>query len=112
MTYDDGILVIYSVGNAAAPGDKPVMQLTKKSRHYYGFEELGITRYYQAKSANQQIACVVRIPGWEDIKGTDICALDDGTQYQIRMVQPTTDDTGLHMMKITLERVKQDYEVP
>lgn len=111
MTYDDGILVIYNVENAANPGDKPIMRLTEKSRHYYGFDELGVIRYYQAKSANQQIACVVRIPGWEDVKGTDICALDDGTQYQINMVQPTIDDAGLRMMRITLERVEQKYEV-
>lgn len=38
--------------------------------------------------------------------------LDDGTQYQVMMVQPGTDEDGLRITRITLERVKQDYEMP
>lgn len=112
MTYDDGILSICRVTNSAEPGNKPVIRLEEKEKYYYGYEELGVTRYYQAKNANQQIECVVRIQGWEDVKVTDICILEDGIQYQISMVQPTHDENGLRMMKLTLERVKQEYEVP
>lgn len=112
MTYDDGILSICRVTNSAEPGNKPVMHLEEKEKYYYGYEELGVTRYYQAKNANQQVECVVRIQGWEDVKVTDICILEGGTQYQISMVQPTHDENGLRMMKLTLERVKQEYEVP
>lgn len=111
MTYDDGILTICRIANGAEPGNKPVMHLEKKDKYYYGYEELGVTRFYQAKNANQQIACVVRIPGWEDVKVTDVCVLYDGTQYQIGMVQPTYDENGLRMMRLTLERVGQDYEM-
>lgn len=112
MTYDDGILSICRVTNSAEPGNKPMIRLEEKEKYYYGYEELGVTRYYQAKNANQQIECVVRIQGWEDVKVTDICILDDGTQYEISMVQPTHDENSLRMMKLTLERVKQSYEVP
>lgn len=112
MTYDDGILTVYAIENNAEPGDKPVQKLMEKSKYYYGYEELGISRFYQAKSANQHVEAVVRIPSWENVKVTDISALDDGIQYQIVMVQPTHDDDGLRMMRLTLERVKQNYEVP
>lgn len=112
MTFDDGILTIYEAKNVAEPGSKPVMKPEEKARYYYAYSELGITRFYAAKNANQQIECVVCIPGWNDVKVTDLCALDDGTQYQVSMVQPTTDEDGLRIMKLSLERVGQNYEVP
>lgn len=112
MTYDDGILRICTVSNAAKPGKKPVERLTEKSKHYYGYDNIGVTRHYAAKQANQQISCVVNVPDWNDIRATDICILEEGTQYEVEFVQPMLDENGLRMMKLTLERVKQDYEVP
>lgn len=112
MTFDDGILTIYEAENGAEPGRKPVIVLKEKSKHYYGYDELGVTRYYQAKSANQKIECVVSIPDWHDIRTTDLCRLDGGDQYQVAMVQPTKNEDGLRIMRLSLERVGQDYEVP
>ena len=112
MTFDDGILKICEVTNAAKPGEKPVEKLIEKSRFYFSFGELGITRYYQAKTASQQIESVVNIPDWNDVKTTDICVLEDGEQYKLAMVQPTKDENGLRIMRLSLERVGQVYEVP
>lgn len=112
MTFDDGILTIYEVTNSAQPGAKPVPALAEKSRHYFEYETLGVTRYYTALQANQQIAAVVDIPGWNDVKTTDICVLEDGGQYTVAMVQPTFDEDGLRITKLSLERVSQTYEVP
>ena len=112
MTFDDGILTIYEVTNSAQPGAKPAPALIEKSRHYFGFETLGITRYYTALQADQKIATVVDIPEWHNIKTTDICILEDGGQYTVAMVQPTKDEDGLRIMKLSLERVSQTYEVP
>lgn len=112
MTFDDGILTIYDVSNSAAAGKKPEYALKEKARYYYGYERLGITRYYQALQADQKIECVVAIPGWEDVKTTDICALEGGVQYRIAMVQPDHDEDGLRIMKLSLERIGQAYEVP
>lgn len=112
MTFDDGILTIYEVTNTAAPGDKPVEGLLEKSQYYFGYDVLGITRYYEALGANQQISCVVTIPGWNDVKVTDLCKLEDGAQYAIRMVQPERDENSLRVMKLSLERIDQSYEVP
>ncbi len=112
MTFDDGILAICDVINAAPPGKKPVYALKEKAAYYYGYEKLGVTRYYQAKQADQQVECVVAVPGWEDIKTTDICVLEGGVQYKIAMVQPGKDDNGLRMTELSLERIDQSYEVP
>ena len=70
MTFDDGILTIYSVENIGETGMNPVVGLVQKERFYYGFDTLGITRYYTALEAQQQIECVVNVPGWGNIAAT------------------------------------------
>lgn len=112
MTFDDGILEIYKTSNAATAGSKPVTALELKDKYYFGYDELGVTRYYQAMQVNQKIDCVVSVPGWNDIKVEDICILESGQQYTVKMVQPTTDENGLRIMRLTLEGVEHDYEVP
>lgn len=112
MTFDDGILTIYDVENTAPAGKKPVYGLSEKDRYYYSYEKLGITRYYQALQADQRIECVVSVPGWGDIKTTDLCELDGGIRYRIVMVQPDRDEAGLRITRLSLERTDQTYEVP
>lgn len=111
MTFDDGILTIYSVENIGDPGMMPVTGLVEKEKYYYGFDTLGINRYYTALQAQQQIESVVNIPGWGEISATDICALDDGSQFRIVMRQPTTDEDGLRITKLSLERMDEQYAV-
>ena len=111
MTFDDGILTIYKVENTAQPGQMPVEGLTEKDRYYYGFDALGINRYYTALQAQQQIEAVVNVPGWGDIAPTDICALDNGAQFRIVMRQPTLDDNGLRITKLSLERINEKYAI-
>lgn len=112
MTFDDGILTIYTVVNRAALGDKPVYGLIEKMRSYFSYQTLGINRYYTALQADQQISAVVAVPAWDDIRVTDVCELEDGTQYTIMMVQAEKDEMGLRIMRLSLERVKQNYELP
>lgn len=111
MTFDDGILTIYKTENAAEPGAKPVTKLLEKEKYYYGFDTLGISRYYTALQANQQIEAVVNIPGWGDIESWDICALDDGTQFKIVMRQPVINEDGLRITKLSLERIGEKYDI-
>lgn len=110
-TFDDGILTIYTTENIAEPGMKPVIGLVKKDRYHYGFDTLGIQRYYTALQAKQLIESVVNVPGWGNIKATDICALDDGEQFRISMRQPTWDDDGLRITKLSLERIEEKYVI-
>lgn len=111
MTFDDGILTIYTVTNTAQPGQMPVEGLEEKEKYYYGFDTLGINRYYTALQAQQQIEAVVNVPGWGDIAATDICALDNGDQFRIVMRQATSDDNGLRITKLSLERINEKYAI-
>ena len=111
MTFDDGILTIYEVKNIGEPGMMRVTELVEKGKYYYGFDTLGFNRYYAALQAQQQIESVVNIPDWGDISATDICALDDGSQFRIVMRQPTTDEDGLRITKLSLERMDEQYAV-
>lgn len=114
MTFDDGILTVYNVTNTAQAGDRPVMGLEEKAKYYFGYDRIGVTRYYLAMQANQEVSLVVNIPGWNDVKNTDIVIIQDPEplQYQVGMAQPELDENGLRIMKLTLERIGQKYEVP
>lgn len=111
MTFDDGILTIYRTVNTAEPGNKPNMELTKKGRYCFGYAELGFSRVYAAMQAKQQVDLVVNIPEWEDVRATDICEMEDGQQYRIGLVQPTHDEDGLKILKLSLERRDGAYAV-
>lgn len=111
MTFDDGILTIYKTENIAEPGAKPVIGLVQKDQYYFSFGDIGITRYYTAMQAKQQIEQVVNIPGWGDVSTLDICVLEDGRQYRIVMRQPTHDDDGLRITRLSLERMDESYAV-
>lgn len=112
MTFDDGILTVYRPQNTAGPGDKPVPGLTFRGRYYYGFASLGVTRYYAAMQAGQDVSAIVTVPGWDDIITNDIVVLDDGRQYWAEMVQPETDAFGLRITRITLGVLSVDYQIP
>ena len=111
MTLDDGVLKIFSVENIADQGMKPVYGLKFKSRHYFGFETVGVQRYYTAMKANSRISDLVSI--WEDrsITPADICIMEDGNQYRCSFIQHMKDEEGLRITKITLERMNEEYVV-
>ena len=113
MTYDDGKLKIYSVENTAEPGDMPVERLVYKQDYYYHVEQIGISRYYAALEADQQVEAVVDVPDWNDIKVTNLAVLDGETEpKKISMVQTAYDENGLKMTRLTLTKVEMDYELP
>lgn len=112
MTFDDGILTVYRPQNTAGPGDKPVPGLTFRGRYYYGISSLGVTRYYAAMQAGQDVSAVVAVPGWNDIVTNDVIVLDDGRKYRAEMVQPEMDEFGLRIMRVTLGVLSVDYQIP
>ena len=111
MTFDDGTLTVYRTENTAQPGKKPVQRLKVKGRHYFNYGELGYNRIYRAKQAGQQVEAVVNIPGWEDIQMTDVCVMENGDQFRILTRQPTLDDNGLRITRLSLERIDEKYAV-
>lgn len=111
MTFDDGIVAVYKTENVAEKGKKPDIMLKKKSRYYFCFETVGISRYYTALNAGQKVDAVISIPGWEDVTGEDVCILEDGRQYKVLMVQNSTDENGLKIDRLTLERKNETYGI-
>lgn len=120
MTYDDGIVGVYELTQTRDPGKMPVEGLSEVEQFYFGYETLGINRYYTALQANQQIEAVISIPGWNAIKANRhiaIIADEDGVidstcdQYRIVMVQPTTDEDNLRITRLSLERIGDAYAV-
>lgn len=110
MTFDDGILTICETKDVSSPGGMPKIELKRKDQYYFSFDTLGFHRYYTALQANQQIEAVVNVPGWGDIRTLDICIMEDGQQYRIVLAQPTTDDQGLKITRLSLERINEEYK--
>lgn len=110
MTFDDGIVRIFIAENAAEIGAKPRIALELKESYYFGYETLGINRYYTALQANQRLESVICVPGWDDITALDIAVMENGDQFKIQMVQKMTDDSGLKITKLSLERISEKYD--
>lgn len=115
MTFDDGIITIYTVTNGAENGDLPEKNLTKNCEFYFHEETLGISRYYEALKSNQLIERVVDVPDEGVVSINDIATIDtdpiDSNQYIIRMVQRTLDEEGLKILRLSLERNGEEYEI-
>ena len=120
MTFDDGIVGVYELTQEKIPGKMPVDGLALWERFHFGYETLGINRYYTALQANQIIEAVISIPGWLPIQANrhiailaDVNGGIDATcdQYRIVMVQPTLDEFGLRITRLSLERIGDRYAV-
>lgn len=120
MTFDDGIVGVYELTEISVPGKQPKPGLQLSERFFFGYDTLGINRYYTAKQASQDIAAVINISGWNPIqanKNIAIIANADGVidptceQFRIVMVQPMTDEYGLRITKLSLERIGDKYDV-
>lgn len=110
MTFDDGIVKIYSIGNIAANGKEPKEGLVAYESFYFGFDTLGINRYYTALQANQQIESVINIPGWNTLNpAKHIAVMENGDQFRIQMVQTMLDEDGLRITRLSLERLAKAY---
>ena len=110
MTFDDGIVKIYDVKNSAAPGDLPVKALVNPIPAYFKNMEIGVTRMYEAVKVNQSVDRVIAIyPDY--ISVNRIAEFEDGKRYIIRYIQPTEDEFGIKILKLTLERGGEEYEI-
>lgn len=111
MTFDDGIVTIYKVKNKSDPGDMPERLLVSPEIFYFHEESLGITRYYEALKAGQLIERVISVPEPADITINQIAVFEDDAQYQVRMVQRAADEFNLKIIRLSLERNGENYEI-
>ena len=95
MTFDDGILKIYERVLVQDKGFMPVSKLRLKSSYYFSYEVIGVTKFYEAKKAQDRLDESVSIYG---------------TQYQISQIQHTFDDNGIQITKLTLMHLNEKFE--
>lgn len=107
-TFNDGVVQICNVIDAAPEGAKPVEQLQKKYHLRYEERMVGVTRYWQALQANAKIEKVIRCQRRPDVTSQDIAVIV-AAQYQIKQVQ-YPEGVVPPAMDLSLERVVQTYE--
>lgn len=111
MTFDSGIASVYKVTNTAENGKKPKKGLVLIGQYYFGFQMLGVNRYYTALQAHQQLEAVIAVPGWEPVQVEAVVILESGLQYTVRMAQHALDENGLQITRLSLERNGESYDV-
>lgn len=107
--YNDGMVKIYTITDAAQPGYQPKEQL--KLKCILAFEEraLGINRLYLSRQNNAEIKRVIRVQR-VDISSQDVAITHDGIQYRIDTVQAVQ---GVYppSLDLSLKAIEQNFEV-
>lgn len=108
MTFDDGILSIWTPTNTAEVGDMPVQELDEKGTYYFAYQTVGFNRYYTAMGFNQQIDTMVAIDLDRTITSDDIVRLESQF-HRISQVQHVKDEDGLWYTRLSLTRIQDEF---
>ena len=108
--FNDGIVIIYSVENGAAPGMRPVPMLLEKLRLRYQERYLGVNRLYSGRQNQVDIQRIIRVQKVSGLSSQDVVIAEDGEQYRVDSVQTVT-DVYPPCLDLTLAAVKRKYEV-
>jgi len=101
QSYNDGLVRIYSVTDAAAPGYQPVEELAEKITLRYEERRLGLKRYYEAQQNQIRVQRVIRVPHAGGVTSQDVAIDEHGRRYRVDLVQmvpdvyPLSDDLTL-----------------
>ena len=108
QTFNSGIVDIYEVENAAAPGGMPALRLKVPVMYALRFDErvVGYGRRMQGLQASMTIDRLFRCPRQESVN-TKCIAIHKNVQYRIRQVQ-FPPDIYPPVMDLSLERVEPD----
>lgn len=110
QSFNDGIVSIYEVTNAADAGKMPTQELVLKQTLRYHERTVGLTRYYAAMQANIRVQYVLRCQRLRDVSAQDVAIPNDGKQYRIVQVQYPEEVTP-PVMDLTLEEVTAVYDI-
>ena len=107
--YNDGIVKIYTVTDAAKPGYQPTEQLKLKYSLAYEERVLGINRLYLSRQNQAEIKRVIRVQR-VDISTQDVAITHDGIQYRVDTVQAVQ---GVYppSLDLSLKAIEQHFEV-
>lgn len=108
--YNDGVVKIYSVSDAAQPGRMVQKSLSLKITLRYSEQRLGINRYYSAKQNQIEVERVIRVPRAGEITNQDIAQTEDGRLYSVEMVQ-SADGVYPPSLDITLSKISQGVKI-
>ena len=101
MIHDVGMAVFYQVETGTGPPPSS-SRLKEKARQAFGEMVVGVTRFYSAAAAGKTVSRLIEI--WRDdlIDTRDLCRIGKRF-YLIQQVNPTTNDDGLLVTRLTLE---------
>lgn len=105
MILGDGIISIVRDKNIAEIGEMPRYEPHEILRSYYGEKTVGVNRYYTAKGQNDSIDMLIQIQRTKEIQPSTDRACIAGTYYRITQLQQVTDEDGLPMTDLSLERI-------
>lgn len=111
MNLDSGVLTVWRGTNTAPAGTKPELSYVPLWESCYGEKTVGVTRWYTARQHGDRPDCVVQVPRTYELRtGDDLVTLspfthrDGGGAYKLVQIQQVTDEDGLPMTDLTLER--------
>lgn len=107
--YNDGVVKIYTVKDAAAPGHQPVEQLELKYTLRFEERALGINRLYLSRQNQAEVERVIRVQR-VNVSNQDVAITHDGKQYRIDTVQALM-EVYPPSLDLSLRAVEQNFEV-
>lgn len=107
--YNDGVVTIYSVTDAAAPGRQPKEELAEKYVLRFQERALGINRLYLSRQNHAQIDRVIRVQR-VGVSSQDVAITHDGKQYRVDTVQAVM-DAYPPSLDLSLRAIEAKFEV-
>jgi len=108
QSFNDGLALIYTVKNGAAPGEKPREATEKKAGLRYHERTVGVSRFFAAMQNNVRVDHVIRCPRVKTVWAGDRVILSGDPRekrYVIRQVQ-YPEDIVPPVMDLTLEEIQ------
>lgn len=117
MILDSGTLTVWRGVNETPPGGMPALSFDKVWSSYYGDKTVGVTRFYTAKQAGDNVDMVVQVQRTYELKAAeDLVVLSPYTHkeekaYRIAQIQQVLDEDQNPRTELSLERtdVNADY---
>lgn len=109
---DSGVATIWRAEIESEPGEMPAEGFTNQFfKSYYGNKTVGFARFWTAQAHDSQANFLIEIQRNAGISTADRCQLEPyldveaAGYYKILQIQHLTDENGLPVTDLTLERI-------
>ena len=106
--FNDGVVDVYEVKNAAEKGDRKKDKLFIRYHLRFEYSTIGVKRNYEAAQAQVALAELISVPLHRDISPQDVVVIGK-KQYRVEQVQHKT-DTLPPTSLLSLSRLEAAYE--